>query len=60
MAILLPKAPVRATWSRATFRALEREGKDARVVVDPGEPHAYITEWERSMRLTVRFFERHL
>lgn len=47
-------------WSRATLRALTRTGNEARLVVYPGEPHAFVSAWERSMRSTVRFLRRHL
>jgi dipeptidyl aminopeptidase/acylaminoacyl peptidase len=50
--------PIR--WSRATLRALQRPDRDARLVVYPGEPHAFEAAWERSMQRTVRFFERNL
>lgn len=50
--------PVR--WSRATYRALKRAGADARLEIYPGEPHAFEAAWPDSMRLTVRFFDRHL
>ena len=50
--------PIR--WSRATLRALQRSDRDARLVVYPGEPHAFEAAWERSMQRTVRFFERNL
>ena len=47
-------------WSRSTLRALTRTGNQARLVVYPGEPHAFVAAWERSMRITVRFLRRHL
>ncbi|HEU4512403.1 MAG TPA: alpha/beta fold hydrolase [Nocardioidaceae bacterium] len=50
--------PIR--WSRASLRALERAGVDARMYTYPGEPHAFVDAWPTSMRRTVRFFDRHL
>jgi dipeptidyl aminopeptidase/acylaminoacyl peptidase len=47
-------------WSRATVGALERAGKRARLVVYPGEAHAFGSAWPRSMRTSVRFLQRHL
>jgi dipeptidyl aminopeptidase/acylaminoacyl peptidase len=47
-------------WSRSTVRALERAGKRARLVVYPGEPHAFGAAWPGSMRSSVRFLGRHL
>ena len=50
--------PIR--WSYRTQRALERAGVDSRMLTYPGEPHAFIAAWPRSMQHTVRFFDRHL
>ena len=50
--------PIR--WTRATHRAMQRSGVDARLEVYPGEPHAFEAAWPRSMDRTVRFFRRHL
>lgn len=50
--------PIR--WTRATYDALQREGKDARLFVYDGEEHAFGPQWPLSMRRTVRFFDRHL
>ncbi len=47
-------------WSRQSIRALDRAGANARLVVYPGQPHAFTSEWSTSMRRTVRFFDRHL
>ncbi len=47
-------------WSRASHAALKRAGVDARLRIYPGEPHAFIAAWPRSMRRTVRFFEKQL
>ncbi|MGH8869250.1 MAG: alpha/beta hydrolase family protein [Actinomycetes bacterium] len=47
-------------WSRETLAELRAAGKDARLVVYPGEPHAFIAEWPASMRRTVAFFDKHL
>jgi uncharacterized protein len=50
--------PIR--WSRRTVAALERAGKDVRMFTYPGEPHAFIADWELSMRRSVRFLDRNL
>ncbi len=50
--------PIR--WSRASLRALERAGVDARMYTYPGEPHAFVEAWPLSMRRTEGFFRRHL
>jgi len=50
--------PIR--WSRKSHALLRRAGVDADLVVHPGEPHAFINAWPRSMRRTVRFFDRNL
>ena len=50
--------PIR--WTRATYEALQREGKDAKLFVYDGEEHAFGPQWSLSMRRTVRFFDRHL
>jgi dipeptidyl aminopeptidase/acylaminoacyl peptidase len=50
--------PIR--WTRATYAALRREGKDARLFVYDGEHHAFGPQWPLSMRRTVRFLDRHL
>ena len=50
--------PIR--WTRATYAALQREGKDARLFVYGGEHHAFGPQWPLSMRRTVRFLDRHL
>jgi dipeptidyl aminopeptidase/acylaminoacyl peptidase len=50
--------PIR--WSRASLRALEAAGVDARMLTYPGEPHAFVAAWPTSMRRTVRFFDQHL
>lgn len=47
-------------WSRTTYRLLRRAGVDARLVIYPGEEHAFIPRWEDSIRTTVRFLRRHL
>ncbi len=47
-------------WSRTTHRALRAAGKEARLFVYEGEPHAFIEAWPLSMRRTVAFFERQL
>jgi uncharacterized protein len=50
--------PIR--WSRRTVAALERAGRDVRMFTYPGEPHAFIADWELSMRRSVRFLDRNL
>jgi len=50
--------PIR--WTRTTYDALKREGKDARLFVYDGEEHAFGPQWPLSMRRTVRFLDRHL
>ncbi len=50
--------PIR--WSRATLAALERNGKDARMLVYQNEGHAFGPQWPQSMRNTVRFLDRQL
>jgi dipeptidyl aminopeptidase/acylaminoacyl peptidase len=50
--------PIR--WTRATYAALQREGKKARLFVYEGEAHAFGPQWPLSMRRTVRFLDRHL
>jgi dipeptidyl aminopeptidase/acylaminoacyl peptidase len=47
-------------WSRASLRALRTSGAQARLIVYPGEPHAFVAEWQQSMDTTLRFFERRL
>jgi dipeptidyl aminopeptidase/acylaminoacyl peptidase len=47
-------------WTRATYAALQREGKDARLFWYEGEGHAFGPQWPLSMRRTVRFLDRHL
>ena len=50
--------PIR--WSRASLRALEEAGVDARMYTYPGEPHAFIADWPLSMRRTTAFLRRQL
>jgi dipeptidyl aminopeptidase/acylaminoacyl peptidase len=50
--------PIR--WTRATYAALRRAGKDVRLHVYDGEAHAFGPQWPLSMRRTVRFLDRHL
>lgn len=50
--------PIR--WSRETLRALRAEGKRARLIEYEGEGHTMYAQWERSMRRTDAFFQRHL
>lgn len=47
-------------WSRASLRALRASDVQARLIVYPGEPHAFVTKWQRSMNTTIRFFDRRL
>lgn len=50
--------PIR--WSRTSQRLLEQAGVDSRLLVYPGEPHAFIADWPLSMRRTVDFFRANL
>jgi dipeptidyl aminopeptidase/acylaminoacyl peptidase len=50
--------PIR--WSRATLAAMRRAGVDARLRVYPGEDHAFVALWPRSMRRTVAFLRANL
>ena len=50
--------PIR--WTRSTYAALRRAGKDARLFEYDGEAHAFGPQWPLSMRRTVRFFDRQL
>ncbi|HET6651472.1 MAG TPA: alpha/beta fold hydrolase, partial [Nocardioides sp.] len=50
--------PIR--WSRATLRAMQAAGVDARMLTYPGEPHAFIAGWPLSMRRTTAFLDRNL
>jgi dipeptidyl aminopeptidase/acylaminoacyl peptidase len=47
-------------WSRETVRALRDAGKSARLLTYAGEGHTMYAAWERSMRRTHAFFQRHL
>lgn len=47
-------------WSRTTHRALRDAGVDSRLVVYPGEEHAFVPRWEDSIRATLRFLDQHL
>jgi uncharacterized protein len=50
--------PIR--WSRATLRAMKAAGVDVRLLIYPGEPHAFVADWPLSMRRTTAFFRQHL
>ena len=50
--------PIR--WSQDSVRALRADGADVRLLVYPGEEHAFGPQWPLSMRRTVRFLDRHL
>jgi dipeptidyl aminopeptidase/acylaminoacyl peptidase len=50
--------PIR--WTRTSYAALQRAGKDAKLFVYDGEEHAFGPQWPLSMRRTVRFFDRQL
>ena len=42
-------------WSRATYCAhCAQTGSSARLIVYPGEPHAFVADWQRSMDTTLR------
>jgi dipeptidyl aminopeptidase/acylaminoacyl peptidase len=47
-------------WAHETYQALEREGVSSRLLIYPGEPHAFVADWALSIRRTARFFDRHL
>jgi len=48
------------SWSRATVKALEDEGKDVTFYTYAGEGHTFEGDWTKSIKRTVRFFDRHL
>ena len=50
--------PIR--WTRATYRALQRAGRDVTLFVYDGEAHAFGPQWPVAMRRTVSFLDRHL
>jgi dipeptidyl aminopeptidase/acylaminoacyl peptidase len=47
-------------WAHATYDALQAADVTSRLLIYPGEPHAFIADWELSIRRTTRFFDRHL
>jgi len=47
-------------WARETQRLMQRAGADSRLEVYDGELHAFIPQWELSIRRTVRFLRRQL
>ena len=47
-------------WSRATLKALQAAGAEARLVTYDEEGHAFGPQWPLSMRRTVAFFRDHL
>ena len=47
-------------WSRATVRALEREGVDVTLRLYRGEGHTFEGQWQTSIERTAAFFDRHL
>lgn len=47
-------------WSRATLRALQDAGKQARLITYEGEGHTMYAQWQRSIEATTAFFDRHL
>jgi len=47
-------------WSRATVRALEREGVDVTLRTYRGEGHTFEGQWRTSIERTAAFFDRHL
>jgi dipeptidyl aminopeptidase/acylaminoacyl peptidase len=47
-------------WAHATHDALQAADVSSRLVIYPGEPHAFIADWELSIRRTADFFDKHL
>ena len=47
-------------WARATHRLLTRAGADSTLEVYPGEQHAFVPQWQRSIERTVRFLRARL
>lgn len=47
-------------WSRETAAAMRRAGVDVTLAVYPGEEHAFVPQWPRSMERTGAFLRRHL
>jgi dipeptidyl aminopeptidase/acylaminoacyl peptidase len=47
-------------WSQATLRAMRDADVRARLIAYPGEEHAFISQWEESMRRTTDFLRTHL
>jgi dipeptidyl aminopeptidase/acylaminoacyl peptidase len=47
-------------WAHQTYDALQAADVTSRLLVYPGEPHAFIADWDLSIRRTARFFDRHL
>jgi dipeptidyl aminopeptidase/acylaminoacyl peptidase len=47
-------------WAHQTQHALEESGAKSRLLIYPGEPHAFVDKWGLSIRRTARFFDRHL
>ncbi len=47
-------------WARATHRLLTRAGADSTFEVYPGEQHAFVPQWQRSIERTVRFLRARL
>ncbi len=50
--------PIR--WSRATQRLMRDAGVESRLLVYPGEEHAFVPQWDQSMRRTIAFLRRNL
>jgi dipeptidyl aminopeptidase/acylaminoacyl peptidase len=47
-------------WARTTQRLLTRARVESRLDVYPGEHHAFVPQWERSIARTVRFLRHQL
>ena len=47
-------------WSRATYRLMRAAGVDVRLRIYPGEQHAFVPQWEQSMRRTIAFLRRNM
>ena len=47
-------------WSRTTHRLLTRAGADSVLELYPGEAHAFVPLWQRSIERTVRFLRARL
>ena len=50
--------PIR--WSRSTHRLMRQAGVDSRLLVYPEEEHAFVPQWDESMRRTIAFLRRNV